>query len=42
MKKVAAWNDEDVDNIPFTNRVCQKLLRKPEEEFIFSTNVKGH
>jgi hypothetical protein len=30
-ERIAAWNDEDVDNIPFTNRVCQRDW-KPEEE----------
>jgi UDPglucose 6-dehydrogenase len=34
-ERIAAWNDEDVDNIPFTNRVCQKSLRKLEGKLIF-------
>jgi UDPglucose 6-dehydrogenase len=38
-ERIAAWNDEDVDNIPFTNRVCQKSLRKLGK-LIFSTNVE--
>jgi UDPglucose 6-dehydrogenase len=40
-ERIAAWNDEDVDNIPFTNRVCQKSLRKLEGKLIFSPMWKG-
>jgi UDPglucose 6-dehydrogenase len=39
-ERIAAWNDEDVDNIQFTNRVCRKSLNKPEEEPVFSTDVE--
>jgi UDP-glucose 6-dehydrogenase len=31
-ERIAAWNDEDLDNIPITNQDWIKLLGKPEEE----------
>jgi UDPglucose 6-dehydrogenase len=38
-ERIAAWNDEDVDNIPFTNRVCE-IVKEARGKTYFSTNVE--
>jgi hypothetical protein len=40
-ERIAAWNDEDVDNIPVTNRVVG-LLRSQRKKLIFYQCGKGN
>jgi hypothetical protein len=40
IKRIAAWNDEDLDNIPFTNQDWIKLLGSRGRNLFFSTDVE--